>query len=700
MEPQLFPSLNTLNKVGSDRILRTFEDIHNHIYANDGLSAQQAFYEILKVLFIKIYDEKRNKIKAFFISSGEHEAIKNGRPAKEFTSRIINLQKTAFGFFSDVFDVNERISLKVGSLAYIVNKLESLNLSNSSNDVKGLAFQKFVFSKQRSDRGQFFTPEQIVDLCVQFLRPTSDDRILDPACGTGGFLSKALQYVLTHDLQKSKPNAINEFITKNIYGFEINNMVAKVAKLRMILEADGFANLVNGDTLSDEGMSKYEGQFDIILTNPPFGSQGKISDKAILKNYDLAFKWHDKNGSFIKSSELLNGQVPDILFLEKCISLLKDEGKLAIVIPNGDLENSSLDYVRNYLLNTCKVLAVVKLPYETFIPFGTGVKASVIFLQKFSSLKLESIKRANYSIFFGTVTKIGYKGNKTGSLIYKKDKDGNELITNNGDGVIDEDVSILINKYYAFLKSDSNVKTDNQCFSIKHNDLHSRLDVDFYDPTHKKTRVLLEAHGAKKLGEVIEIIKRKSRLFEDKNNVVEYVELSDVNADYYEIVNSTSMLVSELPSRAAFELKEGDIITAIAGNSIGTRKHATALVTSEYDGAICTNGFRILKATGLNPYYLLYYLRSSLFLNQVDRFRTGAAIPAISDSDLCEILIYLPTEEQQRKVEKMVKESFSLRNQSKQLLGKVQCIPKELEFSSLLASGPSFRKKTKTDLED
>jgi type I restriction enzyme M protein len=171
-----------------------------------------------------------------------------------------------------------------------------------------------------------------------------------------------------------------------------------------------------------------------------------------------------------------------------------------------------------------------------------------------------------------------------------------------------------------------------------------------------------------RLGDVVEIVRTKSKKIAQADKLVEYVELSDINTPSFEIINSTSFSVHELPSRASYEIKTGDIITAIAGNSVGTRKHATALVTEEYSGSICTNGFRVLRNFKIDPYYLLYFLRSEAFLKQMFMYRTGAAIPNVSDSDLANILVKFPGEEIIRQISNSIKRAFELRQESKRQL--------------------------------
>jgi type I restriction enzyme M protein len=658
----------------NDGLLRVFEDIHNHIYANDGLSPEQALEETIKVLFLKIFDEK-NKALEFKISSAEYDQIKDGEVSKEFLNRFQDLQKNTFKFFLNLFEKDEKIKLKNSTLGFVVNKLQGIDLLNSSNDVKGLAFQKFIHSSQRVGRGQFFTPEQVIKLCVEIIQPKASETVLDPACGSGGFLSSALQYVSINEPKKSKT-----FAQKNVYGIEINQSAAKIAKMRMILDGDGFSNIIQNDSLSDwsnldlainkengQDNKSYRNFFDVILTNPPFGTQGKISDKSALRNFDLGYKWNQSESGYLRSDVLLNGQVPEILFIERCLQFLKPGGKMAIVLPDGDFENSSLSYLRHYIQEMADVLAVIKLPQETFIPSGTGVKTSILFLRKKNGE--EKLKK----VFFAQVTKLGYSGNKNGSLIYKKDSSGNIQKTASGDPKIDEDISDVISAYLNYDNS-GNLKEQEDIFTVDKDKIdYSRLDFEFYRPSYRKTEKLLLESGAKRLGDLVKIKKSKSNKLKQKDLLVRYVELSDISIQYNEIINATEQLVHELPSRASYELKEGEIITAVAGNSIGTNSHASAYVTDDYSGCICTNGFRVFNVDEkkLNPFYLLYFLKSKYFLNQVYRFRTGAAIPSLLDSDLLNILILVPDMKEQERIGGIIKDGFSERNQYQEKIKKI-----------------------------
>lgn len=639
-----------------DNLLKRFEEIHDFIYANDGLSPQQTLEEFVKILFIKIFDENE-KLKQFSVSSVEWNDIKLGKNVSSFSERITALFDKTQKEYQDIFDPDDRIKLSQNALSFTVNKLQGISLLGSSQDAKGLAFQKFLSHHEKDSRGQFFTPEPVIDFCIGMMQPKPDDTIIDPACGSGGFLMSALKY-----LQANHQNLNTaKIVSQNIFGLDINRSIARIAKMKLLLEANGKTNILCTNSLEDlDSIKLLLGQkngFDLILTNPPFGA--KITQPSILSKFDLGYKWTSHENEFFKSRTVYANQNAEILFIERCLQLLKEGGRMAIVLPNGNFENPSLDYLRYYIKQKAKVIAIVNLPQETFIPFGTGVKTSLLFLEKDS--KNEEKK---YPIFFGRVTKLGYQGNKNGTPLYQKDKYGQTIKDKNSQPIIDENFTTIIEDYKVFQEG-KKVENENS-FSIQFNELNGRFDFDFYSPENRKLFSNLNNTKALRLGDICEIVKVKSRKLKDPNLSVEYVELSDINTHSYEIINSTTYQVHELPSRASYEIQQGDIITAIAGNSVGTRKHATAFVTEDFAGSICTNGFRVLRNFKIDNYYLLYYLKSEMFLKQMFMYRTGAAIPNVSDIDLANIIIHLPDKKMIDKISDKMKKAFDLRQESKQ----------------------------------
>ncbi|OWY22411.1 hypothetical protein C7N43_09555 [Sphingobacteriales bacterium UPWRP_1] len=639
-----------------DNLLKRFEEIHDYIYANDGLSPQQTLEEFVKILFIKIVDENEN-LKQFSITTEEWNGLKSGKNVSSFSERIHTLFDKTKKDFQDIFDTDDRIKLSQVALGFTVNKLQGISLLDSSQDAKGLAFQKFLSHHEKNGRGQFFTPEPVIDFCVDILQPKPNDTILDPACGSGGFLMSALKYLQANYKQLDTAKTISQ----NIFGFDINRSIARIAKMKLLLESNGKTNIFCTNSLEDLDSLKLsvgnKQGFDLLLTNPPFGA--KITNTTTLSKFDLGHKWTNQDGRYFKTKTVYTNQNAEILFIERCLQLLKEGGRMGIVLPNGNFENPSLEYLRFYIKQHAKVSAVINLPQETFIPYGTGVKTSLLFLEKDSKNKEQ-----NYPVFFGRVTKLGYQGNKNGTPIYQKDKYGQILKNKNGQPILDEDFTNITEAYKAFLEG-RKAETNNN-FSILYNELNGRFDFDFYAPENRKLFTHLPNVESVRLGDICEIVKTKSKKLKDANLTVEYVELSDINTHAYEIINSTTLQVHELPSRASYEIQQGDIITAIAGNSVGTRKHATALVTEDFAGSICTNGFRVLRNFKIDFYYLLYYLKSEMFLKQMFMYRTGAAIPNVSDLDLANIIIHLPNPKLIGDISNKMKKAFELRQASKE----------------------------------
>lgn len=653
-------SLFDLPLTKEDNLLKKFEEIHDYIYANDGLSPQQTLEEFVKILFIKICDENE-KLNQFSISSEEWNDLKAGKAKHSVVERISSIFEQTKQVYQDIFDSDDRIRISPIALGFTINKLQGISLLTSSQDAKGLAFQKFLSHHEKDGRGQFFTPEPVIDFCIEMMQPKPNEKIIDPACGSGGFLMSVLKYLQNNNSKLD----ISEIISKNLFGSDINKSIARIAKMKLLLEANGKTNILCTNSLEDldslklafgqRSSSNSEG-FDIVLANPPFGA--KITNSSTLSKFDLGYKWTNLNGEYHKTKSVYPNQNAEILFIERCLQLLKEGGKMAIVLPNGNFENPSLEYLRYYIKLKAKILAIVNLPQETFIPFGTGVKTSLLFLEKDSPNKVRQ-----YPIFFGRVTKLGYQGNKNGTPQYQKDKYGQLVKDSFGQPILDEDFSLIVNAYKEFQKG-IKIEKENS-FSIDYNELNGRFDYDFYSPENRKMFTKLDLGKSVRLGDICEIIKVKSKKLKDQNQTVEYIELSDINTHSYEIINSTTYQVHELPSRASYEIQKGDIITAIAGNSVGTRKHATALVNGEFEGSICTNGFRVLRNFKIDSYYLLYFLKSDFFLKQMYMYRTGAAIPNVSDIDLANTLIHLPDKRIIEEISSKMKKAFELRQESR-----------------------------------
>ncbi len=440
-----------------------FDEIHNYLYANEGFLKEKLFEEIIKLIFLKIVDEKTPRKEVWFwISEREYEELIKSGESKSFIQRIERLWNEAKRLYPEILDDGERLLLKPLSMAEVVRRLQEISFMKTGDDVKGVAFQTFIHENMRGDRGEFFTPQPAIELAVAMLNPDYHESIVDPACGSGRFLVWAMEHVKKrYDLDS---RGVADYAKAHIAGIDINQDLVKVAKMYMVLFDDGYSNIFDENSLlpfdelvkraKDKGVPipaiPEPDKFEIILTNPPFGSKGKINDSRILRQFDLAHKWKfdKKKSEWIKTSKLLREQTPEILFIERCWQLLKPYGRIAIVLPNGILTNSTLGYVRQWIIDHTRILAVVSLPQETFIPYGTGTKASILFLQKLPVEKLEELNTEGYQIFMAVAEKIGY--DVRGRKIFRKDEDGEIIKGENNMPMIETDIPEIIEKFSEF----------------------------------------------------------------------------------------------------------------------------------------------------------------------------------------------------------------------------------------------------------
>ncbi len=358
-------------------LIRVLEKCHQTLWQGGKFAPTQAFDELAKILFIKIRDEKKAR------RDGEpyNFQIKTHEKPESVANRINALYQDAKAQEPEVF--TENIEVDENRLFSVVNHLQGISLNQTDLDVKGIAFERFLGNFFKGEIGQFFTPREVVEFMVDMVTPHHEELVLDPACGSGGFLLHAMDYIRKqasdyHD-KESREHYLHwhDFAEKRLFGIEVNDSIARVAKMNMIIHDDGHSNVISNDalvgfdTLRNQHSSFEKEKFDVILTNPPFGADIKQAELPYLENYELG------KGKTSRKTE--------ILFLERCFDFLKWEtGKLAIILPDGILTNSSLQDVRDYIERHFQILAVVSLPQIAFSHYGAGVKTSILFLRKFS----------------------------------------------------------------------------------------------------------------------------------------------------------------------------------------------------------------------------------------------------------------------------------------------------------------------------
>jgi len=631
--PDSVPELSNL--IPAENLSAVFDNCHNYIYANEGILKDKIFHEMVKILVMKLHDEQNNgKNLEFGITSSEHKLLLANKP-NPFQDRLARLYIKVQKQHSSLF-LDDALKLKPLTLAFVVSQLQFISLTDTPGDIKGEAFQTFVYRHQRGDRGEFFTPFPIVRLAVEIINPQPHEKVIDPACGSGGFLIQSIAYVL-HENNKAEKS---KYIKENIRGLEFNPDVGLATMIRMSFEGGSGDEVTCLNTLSDS--ENLDGQFDIVLTNPPFGTKGKVENQKILKSYILARKWQSSlNNNWEPSKIVLSGQSPDILFIEKSMKLLKPGGRMAIVLPDGLLQNISSVYVRYWLKTQAKIIAVISIPQEAFVPYGTGIKTSLLILQKLP------VNETVNSCFMARIEKIGY--DVKGQPIFRKDSNNNLTLDTSGFFVIDDDVDEIVNQYRVFRKNKM-ITSSNKIYAVPENLLNSRLDAEHYHPNDLIIIEKLRKSGAKPLGEIAEFV-TKATDFKNTNEEIRYIAISDVDSRTMQVVSQQSIKAYDAPSRASYRLIKGDIITATAGASTGTYKQATALITEDEDGAICSNGFAVIRKTReIDRLFLLAYMRTEYFLKQVRRLMTGHAIPAISLDDLSKVLVPILSKEEQEKI--------------------------------------------------
>lgn len=441
------PKRVSQKKAVEDNLLFTFKKCHNYIYANDGLQKQQAFFELLKVIFCKIEDE-RNILEdvQFYATSNERNSPDGQITVKKRIEKIFSNVKQKY---SMIFDNKDVIALLPRSLANIVGELQKYSLLETNIDVKGKAYEEIVGSNLRGDRGEFFTPRNVMQMAVAMIAPKPNEKVLDSSCGTGGFLVTAMTYIIkqiesTAENQLAKPkhlwdnneqlkvrDMISTIAGNNMFGFDINPDLVKASKMNMVMNNDGSGNIYQLNSLlsphewSPEFKSELEGKFhlkkgsinnhksiglfDVIVTNPPFGSKIPITDRAILDQYDI--------------SQGLNSVPPEQLFVERCWQFLKPGGRMAIVLPDSILGNPNLVGIRKWLLKNTRIIASIDMDGDTFQP-RNGTQTSILVLQKKTQEEI-SLPGYNYQIFMAIVDKVGH--DQRGVPTYKRDADGEIL---------------------------------------------------------------------------------------------------------------------------------------------------------------------------------------------------------------------------------------------------------------------------------
>lgn len=408
-----------LSVIEQSDLTRRFKQAHEALWAGGQLNPSEAFDELDKLIFCKIWDERKPRkmgepydFQIITVSKKEEKDERKRRLIEN--DNLYNRVKALYeeGRKRDAEVFRDNIRLTPEKIRTVVSYLESVNLGETDLDSKGRAFETFMGSFFRGNFGQYFTPREIVKFIVDVLPITHDSKVLDTSCGSGGFLLYALNKV-RNEATMYYPNHMtdvrqgnrwfthwHDFAEKNLYGIEINEQISRAAKMNMIIHDDGHTNVITSDGLVSDATIKERtgnkgfeyGTFDFIITNPPFGSNIRQTEQAYLKTYQLGKKEEDWLAVKAKAGDdTRDGQQSEVLFIEQDYLFLKEGGMLAIVLPDGILTNSSMQYVRTQLEDWFRIVAVISMPQTAFSANGAGVKSSVLFLKKWSKEHTEEL---------------------------------------------------------------------------------------------------------------------------------------------------------------------------------------------------------------------------------------------------------------------------------------------------------------------
>lgn len=574
-----------------------FREIRDYFAGNvTGITRDESIVQnMMRLLFCKIYDERtRPYIVEFANRPDESPDL--------LRSRVNSLFDSVSKEYPDIFGVDEKIELNSEDLSHIVSKLEEYSILDADRDVIGDAFEELIGTSFRGGDGQFFTPRNVVQMMITILAPKAGDRIIDPACGSGAFLVGTLRTFLDQGLENSQ-----------IFGIDKDAFLSKIARAYLSLIGNNNHHIYCENSLAypsrwaeDTGKNIQLGEFDIVLTNPPFGGKIPVVGEELLSQYDLGHRWR-KTGGWHKMAEVLGKQAPQVLFIERCIQLLRKGGKLGIVLPEGIFGNPSDRYIWEYINSECSVTGIVSLPQETFQP-STHTKTSVLFLEKTT--------QGHNSLFMAIAGSVGH--NKNGKPIYKVDPQ-------TGKEVLDDDVPLIAANFRENRRGVANPLG----FDLPHPDVNESIYIpDYYNPEIRKELEDLRRSGKYRLVSIGDLLKQDILQIRRGNEIgsrnygtgdVPFVRTSDI-VNWEMKFDPIKSVAEEIYDRYKHyqDVQEKDILFVSDGTFLIGR---TAMVTT-LDLKIIIQShvkkIRVLENDFISPYYLFYLLNSKVVRKQID----------------------------------------------------------------------------------
>lgn len=455
----------------------TFNDIRNHLAGNTtGITRDEALAkEIINILFCKIYDEHNTAPDDFvrFLADPDDSPLK----VKE---RLVQLFTEVVQEYDTVFDPNEKLTLDANSIRYVVGELQNYAITDAPREAIGEAFEVFIGPALRGSEGQFFTPRNVVKMMVDVLDPEPKDNIIDPACGSGGFLIYALEYVWRKIEKDGKArgfsderiwDAKKEVATRYFRGIDKDSFLAKVTKAYMAIVGDGRGGIFCEDSLEIPDTWRPQtkdkislGVYDQLVTNPPFGTKIRVKGESKLQQYELGHKWDsDKKENFAKRSELMESQTPQILFLERCLQFLRKGGKMGIILPESIFGMPKYRYIVGWLKKNTTILGIVSMPEELFQP-NTHAKVCVVFIENTSP-------KSDYPLLMGIAKWCGH--DSRGIPTIRTEPDGAKNLL--------DDVPLVAERFRQAMKG--HAKSDSLGFYLPISKIRESILIPkYYDP--------------------------------------------------------------------------------------------------------------------------------------------------------------------------------------------------------------------------
>lgn len=663
-----------------------FKDIRNHLAGNvTGITRDEALaQEIVNLLFCKIYDE---------LNTGQHEIVTfrtgHGEHRHDVHQRIIRLfQDQVKKEYNDVFSERDTITLDAENLTYVVGELQGYCITEAERDAIGDAFEVFIGPALRGSEGQFFTPRNVVKMIVEIIDPEPGDLLLDPASGSGGFLITALEHVwrkLENQASEKGWNAAllerkkRDTATRYFRGIEKDSFLAKVTKAYMAVIADGRGGIFCENSLLPPDEWHYAmrdqvklGTFDVIMTNPPFGAKIPIKGEALLAQYALGHKWRKdaKSGLVEQTTDLHDDQSPQLLFLERCLQLLKPGGRMGIVLPESMLGNPSYGAVINWLLTQATIKAIVTLPeplFKTSGKSGTHTKVCALFLEKGAAQAEQEV-----NIFMADAKWCGH------------DSRGNPTLRQDAEGKLQllDDVPVIAERYHQLVLQHEPIPQDHLGFLLPLSQIRNHILVPkYYNPELQSyLQALGQTHQLLRMGDLVEqkLVNITTGVEVGKmaygTGPIPFIRTSDISN--WELKIDPKQGVSEEiyeALQAKLDVRAGDILVV----RDGTYLIGTSAIVTESDTRILFQShiykIRVLNPAMIDPWLLFAGLNSPVVKRQIRAKQFTQDIIDTLGNRILEILIPIPLDPQKQSeiaatTRKIVEERVALRNQARQVV--------------------------------